>query len=533
MLASSAPHREVRIMRWRDALLASCGVLFGVPSLAWPFGWDTAVHDYVGREWALRGAVPYRDTFDHKPPLIHLVHAFCVRTLGEGMWGIRLVELGCVVALGLACASLAWGRADGRPPDGLRGLSVLASSVLYYGFFDYWNTAQCELLGTTLGALALLAAVRARRVDRAAVVAGLVVGAMIALKPPFGILAVVPAGAIASRAVRGRRRKDAAWALGRVALRFAAASVVVPGLFVAYFACRGATTDFVDFVFRLNVAYLEKEPRLTTATEVLEHFGTMWRTFAPVAPILLAVSGAATVDAVVRRSRVRTRRWTAAWVLLALAVATIVLQLKFYYYHWTTPLAAVVLMVTLVAADVARGVGLARRAWVPLGVAAVLAVAYARTGAQATSWRETTTAVLHWWRGDWDRARFARTFQTWDGTRKYEDVEAVGLWVRDHSTPADFVLVRGIAAEVYIVSGRRAPGRFFWTAFLTRPSREFHREAMLAEDRATIEQKKPRFVVTWAQAHGGVESAEWFEAMGYVQVQHIGDYLVLERGPAA
>ncbi|MGH7297344.1 MAG: hypothetical protein ACRELB_20570, partial [Polyangiaceae bacterium] len=159
----------MRTLRWRDALLASCGVLFGAPSLAWPFGWDTAVHYYVGREWALRGAIPYRDTFDHKPPLIHLVHAICVRLFGEGMWGIRVVELACVVALGLACASLAWGRRDGRAPDGLRGLAVLASSVLYYGFFDYWNTAQCELMGTTLCALVLVAAVRVRRAGRAAV----------------------------------------------------------------------------------------------------------------------------------------------------------------------------------------------------------------------------------------------------------------------------------------------------------------------------------------------------------------------------
>ncbi|HEY8087163.1 MAG TPA: glycosyltransferase family 39 protein [Polyangiaceae bacterium] len=519
-------------MRWRDALLASCGVLFGVPSLAWPFGWDTAVHDYVGREWALRGAVPYRDTFDHKPPIIHLVHAVCVRVFGEGMWGIRLVELACVVVLGLACASVARGRGDGSTPDGFCGLGVLSSSVLYYGFFDYWNTAQCELLGTTLAALALVAAVRAKRIDRAAAVAGLVVGILIALKPPFGLLAAVPLGVVTSRAACGRRGSDAAWAMGRAALGFVAGTVVVPGLLVAYFASKGATTDLVDFVFRLNVAYLENEPRLTTAAEVLEHLGSMWRTFSPVAGLLFAASAAATIDAIVRRSRVRMRRWAAAWALLALSILTIGVQLKFYFYHWTTPLSAVVLMLLLVASDVSRAVGSVRQVWVPASMAAVLVAAYSRTGVQAASWRTSTMAVLHLWRGDWDRPRFASTFQTWDGTRKYADVEAVGIWVRDHSSPSDFVVVRGIAAEVYIVSGRRAPGRFFWTAFLTRPSREFHREAMLAEDRATIEQKKPRFVVTWAAAHWGVESAEWFEAMGYVQVEHIGDYLVLERGPA-
>src|SRR5580658_2324456 len=90
-----------------DALLAGVGVLFGAASLAWPFGWDTSVHYYVGREWLLRGAIPYRDTFDHKTPGIHLVHAVAIALFGEGMWGIRIIELGSVVVLGWACARIA------------------------------------------------------------------------------------------------------------------------------------------------------------------------------------------------------------------------------------------------------------------------------------------------------------------------------------------------------------------------------------------------------------------------------------------
>ena len=68
---NGSPRPGRQMTRKLDALLAAVGVLFGAASLAWPFGWDTSVHYYVGREWLLRGAIPYRDTFDHKTPGIH------------------------------------------------------------------------------------------------------------------------------------------------------------------------------------------------------------------------------------------------------------------------------------------------------------------------------------------------------------------------------------------------------------------------------------------------------------------------------
>ena len=515
---------------WRDVLLALAGILFGATSLTWPFGWDTAVHYYVGREWVLRGAIPYRDTFDHKPPLIHFVHAASVWLFGEGMWGIRVIELACIVVLGWVCASLAVRRGE-RGPDGLRGASVLTASVLYYGFFDYWNTAQCELLGTTLCALALLAAWRIRRPGRAAVAAGLVTGAVFALKPPLVVMALVPFTVLAIRAAAAARHGGGARtaAVARSAAWLAGSALVIPAVFVAYFAAHGAAADLLDFVVRCNFTYLRDEPRLTTASEVWANVDTMWRCFSPIASLLFVAAAVATADAVFRRSRGRLARWATAWALLAASVLAVAIQLKFYFYHWITPLSAVVLLAANLMVDVSHAVRASRRAWVPPAAAVVLLAAFSRTGIEFDAFLRTSAATLHWWSGDWDRARFARTFQTWDGLRRYGDFEATGLWLREHSSAGDFVLVRGIAAEIYVVSGRRAPGRFFWTAFLTRPSRRFHREEMLAEDYDTIVEKRPRWVVTWGPSREGPDSAEWFSSMGYERRQQFGANVVLER----
>ncbi|MGD0528689.1 MAG: hypothetical protein ABSE49_26370 [Polyangiaceae bacterium] len=515
-----------------DGLLATMGVLFGASSLAWPFGWDTSVHYYVGREWLLRGAMPYRDSFDHKTPGIHAVHALAIALFGEGTRGIRVVELACIAVIGWACGSLAERRGE-RRIAGLRGASVLAASVLYYGCFDFYNTAQCELLGTTLCILALLGAWRVREPGRAALVAGLVTGALFVLKPPLVLVAAVPLGVAGARAMRGAAPGSGARAAaaGRAALVFAGGTLFVPALFVAYFAAHGALADLVDVVVWCNLSYLREEPRLTTAASIAAEMASVWRVFSPMAPLLFGAAALATGDAVLRRSRARMARWAAAWAMLALGVLVIVLQLKFYFYHWTTPLSAVVLLAANVMVDAARAVRASRRAWVPVATAAVLLAAFTRTGAQVDGWWGATSATLHLWRGDWDRARFARHFQTWDGVRQYADLEATGLWLRAHASAGDLVAVRGVATEVYVVSGMRAPGRFFWTTFLTRPSRRYRREEWLAEDAAAIDAKKPRWAVTSSDATEGPESEGFFARRGYAERTRIGPYTVLERRP--
>lgn len=523
---------------WRDALLGLAGILFGVTSLAWPFGWDTSVHYYVGREWALRGALPYRDTFDHKPPFIHVVHAASVTLFGEGMWGIRVIELACIVVLGWACASIA-ARRGTAVPAGLRGACVLTASVLYYGPFDFYNTAQCELLGTTLCALALLAAWNIRGHAFAVLAAGLLTGAIFALKPPLVLMALVPFAVLATRAVTAAPSGTGARAaaVARCAIGFAGSAVVVPSIFVAYFAAHDGASDLLDIVVRCNMSYLRDEPRLTTAAAIGREMASVWRVFCPAAPLLFGAAAVATANAVLRGSRVGMARWATTWGLFVMSVLVVVVQLKFYFYHWTTPLSAVTLIAANVMVEVAHAVRASRRGWVPLATALVLLAAFSQSGAQFDGWAASNAATLHWWRGDWDRARFARHFETWDHVRKYAELEAAGLWLRDHSSRDDLVLVRGVATEIYVVSGLRAPGRFFWTSFLTRPSRRFHREAWLAEDAAVIDARKARWVVTWTGVPEGPESTSYFAPRGYVERTRVGPYSILERasesGPAA
>jgi hypothetical protein len=520
----------MRRSRWLDLILAAAGLTFGATSISWPFGWDTSVHYYVGREWVLRGAIPYRDTFDHKSPGIHLVHGLLILLFGEHMWGIRLAELACIGALGWACAAIAQHRrGDGRDaPAGLHGATILVASVLYYGFFDYWNTAQCELLGTTIAAWMVLASLRARTPAGAAIASGLLAGANAVLKPPFAAFAVVSLVVLIARARREGTGSPAGRS-ARAAALFVLASAAVPLGFLAYFAAEHALDPLVTIVVGANLAYVRDEQRLHSVGEVIETIGIVWRHFCPVASILLATSLLGAGRCLATRSSAGARSWGLVAGLLVVSFAIVAVQLKFYFYDWITCLSAVTLLAANALVDVARLARPARR-WVPVIASAVVLAAFTQTGGPFVGWRTSTTAVLHWWHGDWDRPRFASTFETWGGDRKYAPLEAAGLWLRERTAPDDFVLVRGIAVELYVVSGRRAPGRFFWTAFLTRPSRRFHREEWLAEDEATIDRTKPRWVVADAPARSGPESAAWFAAKGYVERTRIGNCVIMERG---
>lgn len=515
----------MRTRRLPDLALGMLGVAFGAPSLAWPFGWDTSVHYYVGREWVLRGAVPYRDTFDHKTPGIHMLHALCILLFGERMVGIRVVELACVVAIGWACGALASGRR--KPPHvGMRGACVLAASVLYYGFFDYWNTAQCELVGSTLAVLTLAAAARLR-MRRASVVAGVLTGALLVLKPPFVIF-----GVLAACLLWGRARGEAVrGALSVFALGIAA--VVLP--IAAYFVVCGAGPAMVEILVGANLVYLTDEPRVTTAAGLLGELGNAQRFFAPVSTLVLGAGAVAAIAAVVSGSRERRRRWGLTVAAGGAAFAVVLVQMKLYHYHWSFAVAPMTLVVANVVVDVQRAAGFraTRRPTVAALASAALVIAFTRTGVQLDGWLRSSTAVVAWVTGRTTRERFASSFQTWDGLRKYGELEAAGLWLKERAAPDDLVLSRGIDAEIYVVSGHRAPGRFFWTAFLTRDSRRFHRERWLAEDLRTILDRRPRWVVAWGPDTSGPDSTYFFEQLGYVQRRRFGPHVILERGARA
>jgi hypothetical protein len=124
-------------MRKRASTLA-VGLLLFLPVLllllpASPFvqklpSWDSGVFLYTG--WRVtEGALPYRDVWDHKPPLIFLIDALGIWLGGGSRWGVWVLEV-VSLTLALALALDLVRRAFGKWSAWYAVIAVLVSAFL-------------------------------------------------------------------------------------------------------------------------------------------------------------------------------------------------------------------------------------------------------------------------------------------------------------------------------------------------------------------------------------------------------------------
>jgi hypothetical protein len=526
--ALAEPRRRV------DLALAAVGVAFASVSLAFPFGRDQGLYYFVGREWLRHGEMPYRDTFEQKTPPIFFLHALCIAVFGEHMWSIRVAELGCMVALGLVCARLATPAGE-RVPQGVAGASVLAAAVAYIGFFDFWNTAQCEIWCTTAAMASCCAALRVSTGLRAALASGLLAGVALAFKPPAAPLVAVGGLALLVRALGDREGRWRRAAIAAVSYGIAATLPML--LLVAYFAAKGALPAMKDVLVGANGYYLAHERGVQSAYDVAKRTHDLYKLWDPLGTLLLEVLVVGLVVGVVRRDRELRDRHALALCACVAAFVGVLSQLKFYMYHW----GMIVGPGTLVAANVVLD-AVRVAAWrIPSRSAAIapslfalnLFAAFALTGRCANKWLEEASLAVDRATGKIDEEEFSRGFDVEALNFRFHDGEQVAFWLRDHTSPADEVAVRGFEPEIYAVAGRRYGGRFFWTSFLTDPRRAYRREEWLAQDRADLVARRPRWIVALTWVREGPDAPALAESLGYLRRHELYGFTILERSDVA
>jgi 4-amino-4-deoxy-L-arabinose transferase-like glycosyltransferase len=520
---------------WSDRLLVLAALLFGAATVFYPFGGDQGLYFYVGREW-LHGAVPYRDAMEQKTPLVFLLHALLIFLTGPNMWAIRLAELLWTAWLGVVIADLATPAGQPRRP-GVLGVACLSTSALYFGLFNYWDTAQCEIWYAGLSLLSLRAATRGPMARRTWLLAGLFGGLAWLMKPPATLLLAIVLAAAALRAHRtaapsenGLRRALAALSL------YAAGGAAPVAVVLIYFTAVGALGDLIDLALRANYHDMIHSSSVSGAAEILVKFREFSAKTDALAPAIVALCLLGLLVVVRRRAAATAGRYAVALALLLAGCAAVALQRKFYGYHWGV-LAPLMALPLACAAHDLSGIGRRRLrarvspALLPACVAAVLMLALART-AIAADYARTALLTARYLTGRIDREVFLSPFVVDDNT-PYAEQEVVGRWIAAHSSPADRIAVRGFEQTVYAVADRRAATRFFWTRWLTEPRRVYKRREWLVEDRAALRRNPPRYAVVNARARRGPASRAYFTRFGYVERFRHGRLIVLERAPAA
>ena len=338
--------------RWRgrDGYLALGALLVIAWSclqlLLFGFGRDQSIYAEVGSQ-LLEGQMPYRDVWDFKPPGIFLVFALAQALFGKAMWAPRVLEVACLVGSVAAYARVTRVMLGSALP----GLMGGALAALLHAQLEFWHSGQPESFGGFLVAAALWACAEATvRRPRAAqdeggvdaspraawwwALSALSFGAAVLFKPPLAGGVVVCASYLALRRHRlSRDGRGQARALRVVAVM--AACSLLPVLLCSWWLWARGAWGAVHWTF------FEFAPGYT---------GLGWQNAAPL-PLLyyagvelvfkfsaLAAVGLFAV-LILRAIHSRERELLLlVFGVLAMQLVGIVMQAKFFQYHYAASL---------------------------------------------------------------------------------------------------------------------------------------------------------------------------------------------------
>ena len=434
-------------------------LLIRLPLLDVPLDRDEGAFGLIGQA-ILQGELPYRDIFDHKPPLVFYAYALGLTVFPATAAGMHLLLLLWNFATLLVVAST--GRALAGRRGGLWCALVFTLASAAPSVQGFAATTEMLLLlplaGSLRVALAALDGEGRRRVR------GLLLsGALAAVACWFKQSAVFPL-LIVPLFVAVRLRGGGA---GRAVAIWLAGGVAASAVVVAPFLIAGAGAEFWYWSFRHSLGY---------AAASFEG-GAAWlaRGFAElvrdnVVPLAAAGGGA------LAATRDRERDGWVAPAFLALSTLS-VLQSAFAYAHYFAQLAP--------ALALAGGTGLARLErrfegaagrWVPF-VALLLVCA-------------VPLATRPWY---WLRPDPAAVSMRLLGAQAFDAAPLLARHLSERTAPDDRLFLYGSEPQVAFLAGRRDANPFVMAYPLTGPWPR--RAEFQARTRASVERHRPAYVI--------------------------------------
>jgi 4-amino-4-deoxy-L-arabinose transferase-like glycosyltransferase len=227
-------------------LLVMFVLIPAVPTLYVTPDTDTSIFMYIGKK-IIQGQLPFRDLYDHKPPLIFYLNALGF-WLGHGSrWGIWVIEL-----ISLSAASLFGFYFLRRFFGGLTALVALAAFLVNLVFVHQrGNLTEEYALPFQFAALFFLSGIeRSGRTGWRAFLIGCMLGMASSLKQPMAGAGVAIGAYLLLRYVLEQRWRNLLLAFLFIGIGFLA----VWAAWFLYFAAVGIFPEFWEAAFRYNVA---------------------------------------------------------------------------------------------------------------------------------------------------------------------------------------------------------------------------------------------------------------------------------------
>lgn len=453
-------------------LLLVLASLPGVPTR------DSSAYIYIA-EGMLNGEVPYVDRWDHKPPLIYLLDLIGLVISGEHLWGIWLLE-------GLFLVSAVWLAFTVLKTNFGRTAAFFSISMflLYFNrFIDGGNYTEEYVI--LLQFLALHLFLRIDKQDHPKPWQPLAIGALAAgaflLKPNLvGVWLAIGLYWVFS----GRK------ALHRIYWSIAGAASVLIILFVVLKSV-DAWSAFLDAVLSYNLAYsgsASLKDKINAGLSIAKNIEgfplviTGW--FIGLGYCLLRKTPRDQFELLLRL----------AIILLPIEVVLVSTSGRQYdhYYLVVLPVIAIFLSffgrVLINVLDTFTDGGRVSQKdefFVQTTATACLLAIVVNT---SISYRGTYSDTL-------SRIRTIGTA----GVIMRGDFSQVAEYVRDHTTPNNRILVWGAQSEIYLLSKRQSPTRFFYQYPLATPN--YANESIFKEFLSDLENHKPQIIIDTRNMH--------------------------------
>ncbi len=410
----------------------AAAILMRLPVLALPLERDEGAYAYIAALW-LHGGLPYRDVFDHKPPLLYLLYMPAIIAAMPGAISVRLwssllflIELPLVFLL----ARHVW---DGWSAALATLLYAVAGSTFSLQGLIF-NSEQALVLPALVALWALCKAIETPS-WRWPVLYGICLG-LVALIKPTAIPLLLPLILLAR--MRGMRGHLSSLAL-------AAAGTVLPWIpMLALWGAAGAWNSVVFALITYNRLYASESVRRWSGAALID-------TVAPLGPLLVCALGGIALagwGGPRRRQRTAIVLWTGAMLGAA------ILGLRPYIHYYYPALPGLALLTAPVVTMLVRNARRARTSWqriaamaAPLALLTILMVPPARDNLHMLGKSP---------------AQQAEALYGIDGREYFGPAAAVAARIMQKTKKGEKIFVWASEPEIYVLSGRMAAARYIY-----------------------------------------------------------------------
>lgn len=463
-------------LKWRELEITPLQIIYlegafaiflAVGSLTWPLGNDQSFYYFVA-DSILRGGVPYRDAWELKGPLTYYVYAFVLALFGHYEASIRVFDLFILV---LFCWWL--GRMMLRlEKQAIPAIFAVVFFLLRYLYLGYWSTAQPEIWGAFLIAVAVSLLIQSSGSEgRVLSSIGVLIALATLFKPTFLIFLLLPL--IFSLSDRKR------WVpAGMCVLAFS----VTIALSLAIVFWNGGLREYWDVLRFLATSYspLSKRSLLNEVSSLPE----LLRQIGLVIPYLLVLPALVLIW--------RTGRKQLTWILTTWFVLAVLLLLAQGTYWWYSFMPSVIAVVVILGCGLSCLTGPSAA---PIGrqLATGFAALLIGLSVIASDFPDHIWGNLTWPAyvlGDKNRLDHVKNVA--DGYH-IQELDSVAAYVEGHTSPADTILLWGFEIPVLVMSMRHPPTRFgTFEALITEgPLLAQYRRIFLDD----VSRSPPRYIV--------------------------------------